>query len=130
MRVCLSAQGIGRFGHSFELCAQPLLSLGRYPKEKGLQVDQKLNKITCLILTEISPHSLSQLEILFPNNGTGFENFGLFTQQIFQFSRSRPPASTSKIKNLFRKNSQNVLNQFHCRTIKFLATNRLVRVES
>ena len=72
--------------------------------------------------------SLFQLEILLPDNETVSKILGFLLDRFLQFSRQIASDLSRKLQKSVLQKSQNVLDQFHCQTIKFLVENQTVQV--
>ena len=64
------------------------------------------------------------VEILLLTKENGLDHFGNFYSTYFcNFLDKSQAICLENCKNMSRKNTQNVLNQFHCQTTKFLVEN-------
>ena len=72
---------------------------------------------------EFADQKLSQLEILLFNNETVSNILGFLLDRFLQFSRQIASDLSRKLQKSVSQKTQNVLDQFHCRTIKFLVEN-------
>ena len=95
------------------------------PKREGaIELGQKDNKASCCIATEISLTEVVSARNFVPWQVEMISNIlGFLLDQFFNFLAESLRDSARKYQNWSCKNPQNVLNQFHCQTTKFLSEN-------
>ena len=101
-----------------------LLRLERYPKREGaMYPHQKSNKASCCLLCS-APCSVCFNSKFYCLTMKLSRKFWAFCSTDFcNFLDKSQAICLENCINLSCKNSQNVLDQFHCRTIKFLVEN-------
>ena len=99
---------------------------GALSKREETAATPKIQQRHLLICYWVLPSQklISQLEIILLTNENGFENFGAFWSTDFCNLLAKSQAILlANYKNQSPKNPQNVLNHFHCQTIKLLTEN-------